>query len=582
MMISLSSTAHFAISYDDSITTANGYSSSGLEMAQDMWDYCEYDLTRLSMLFGNILPPPASLPIEVMIVTGGAGASNDGVNHIWCYPSPGSGYPLGMKSLMVAELAEIFMNVQGHGWNPGWSNGEALSRVSAQLLYPQGSWLFATGPSWLTSSTRPDWVDNVEHTDQDYVSIACGSLFLNYLAYQLNFRWPDIIAAGAPNTNTLAETATTLGVQNAFNDFSALMQMYFPPGSPIYPPGTPNAQQTDDLFPLGAIAQPVPDLYIRHNLADDGTTHSPPLSSSPDIIVKNAPVANPQATFSTAASIGSATQSDANVLDGQANYVYLRVWNRGGADAENTFATVYWSPPATLVTPPMWNLIGDAYFPAVPRGSTVQVANPGVVWPADQIPAAGHYCFVAAVGNADDPPPNPQTFATFDDYVNYIAANNNIAWRNFNVVTTGQPGPMHRHPFGDFIPLPFKLVGAWDEAHAFDFETEADLPNEAGLALQVADWFGRNLQPARTALERFGDPATDPANPYRVRIALEHRRPQPLGKIRLPRGTQAPSHLLVRLPPGRQQKTYTVAIRQLYGGREVGRITWLLVPPAKG
>ena len=176
----------------------------------------------------------------------------------------------------------------------------------------------------------------------------CSTLFLNYLAYQLNFSWTDIVAAGAP---TLGQTAAALGLQNAFSDFAVLLARHFPPGTPVDLPD-------DNPFPL-----PDPSLYIRHNLADDGTSHTGPLSESPDIIVKNDMVANPQATYSTPASIGSDTESDPAVLDGQPNYIYLRVWNRG-TDAANVTATAYWSPPATLVTPGMWNLIGTAQFAA--------------------------------------------------------------------------------------------------------------------------------------------------------------------------------------------------------------------------
>ena len=196
------------------------------------------------------------------------------------------------------------MNVQADGWNPGWSNGEALSRVSAQVLYPNRAWLFSTGEAWLNSNLppgpplpRPDWVDQVKHTDQDFVSIGCGSLFLNYLAYQLNLRWPDIIGVGAPTTNTLAETATKLNVQNAYQNFYALLAAYFPPSTTMpvsLPPQTTDVNQppepTDDPFPLGAIPSPSPVLYIRHNMADNGTSHAPasvpvPTSSSRTILL---------------------------------------------------------------------------------------------------------------------------------------------------------------------------------------------------------------------------------------------------------------------------------------------------------
>jgi hypothetical protein len=40
----------------------------------------------------------------------------------------------------------------------------------------------------------------------------------------------------------------------------------------------------------------------------------------------------------------------------------------------------------------------------------------------------------------------------------------------------------------------------------------------------------------------------------------------------------APSHMLVHVPEQHRDRPYEVAIRQLYAGREVGRITWRLVP----
>jgi hypothetical protein len=575
-MIQYGQTTNFIISYDSSLTGMGG-NPNGPALSQGVLDYCEYDLVRLSMLFGNIMPPASSLPFLVNLVPGAGGAWNNGTNLITCNINTNSAVD-GMPALVVAEEAEIFMNIQAKGWNPGWSNGEALSRVCAQILYPERSWLFSTGSQWLNNNPRPGWVDTVEHTDQDFISIGCGSIFLNYLAYQLNYSWPDIIGAGAPTTNTLSETATILGVQNAYSSFASLLAAY-------YPVGTTVRLYTDDVFPLGAISPQVPILYVRHNLADNGTSHVPPLSSSPDIILKNDAVANPQATYSTPGSIGSDTESDPDVVGGQANYVYLRVWNRG-ADAANVFATVYWSPVATLVTPDMWNLIGSAYYPDVPLGSTVQVSNPGITWPSDEIPAPGHYCFVATVGNADNPAPGQSApsetgpplvgFANFNDYENYVAANNNIAWRNFNVVTVG-PHMIGRPPFGEFIPLPFLISGAWDESRIFTLETIAELPSGSKMALQVAEWIGRRLVvEANVAI--YGDAATDPKNPRRARIVLESSRSHRLGDVELPRKTAAPSHLLVNIPAEKHTQPFDVAIRQLYGGREVGRITWRLVP----
>src|SRR5215469_17776868 len=190
MMIVYGSTPNFVVSYDSSFSTAT---PSGAAMSQAIIDMCEYDLTRLSMLFGGILPPPANLPIKVQLIVGSGGASNDLVSNIWCNCSSSTN-PVELPSLVVAELAEILMNVQARGWLPGYSNGEALSRVSAQILYPSRAWLWSTGQDWLSGHTgspnaaRSNFVDNVWPSDQEFVSIGCGSIFLNYLAYQLAYK----------------------------------------------------------------------------------------------------------------------------------------------------------------------------------------------------------------------------------------------------------------------------------------------------------------------------------------------------------------------------------------------------------
>src|SRR5581483_7174258 len=252
-MIQYGSTSHFVVSYDNSFNGQGG-NPNGPALAQGVLDYCEYDLVRLSMLFGNVMP--TTFPIQINLIPGGGGAYNNGLNTIGLYCGSNT-QALNLPAVVVAEEAEILMVVQNKGWNPGWSNGEALSRVSAQILYPSRAWLWSTGDSWLNgfigapNPARSNWVDNVYHSDQDYVSIGCGSLFLNYLAYQLNQRWTDIIAAGAPNTNTLAETATLLGIANAWADFLNLMNANLPVGSSLPAQPTAFGQQpepTDNPF----------------------------------------------------------------------------------------------------------------------------------------------------------------------------------------------------------------------------------------------------------------------------------------------------------------------------------------------
>jgi hypothetical protein len=546
-MVTLPATAHYVVSYDDSL-------ANGAALANAVAQSCEASLPAISALFGGIMPPAASLPITVALVPGGGGASHPGCasTAITCFCSPNTD-TIGAPATVNAEVAEVFMAVQGQGLDCAGSAGEGLSRVLPTILDPSLRLRFAVGRPWLNSA-RPNWVDSTEPTDTDIISFGCASLFLNYLHDQLGFAWTDIIAAAAP---TLGQLAANLGLQNPFQDFKALLDRHYPQNSGLRP-------VDDDPFPL-----PDPILYLRHNLADDGTSHQGPLAKSPDIIVRNSSVADPQTTFSTPASIASDVESDPFVVDGQPNFVYLRVWNRG-LDATDVTATAYWSPPATLVTPNLWNPIGSVVFPDVPPGRVVQVSDPGLTW--NTVPAPGHYCFLATVGNAEAPAPAPDSFATWDDFVRYITAHNDITWRNFDVIAP--MSPIHP-PIAGFDVFPFLIVGAWDIDARFAFAFAGELPSETRIALDVPKWLGRVLgELGEIQLEGEG------LEPDMVRILFATDRIPDLGEIELPAGTVAPSRLLVRFP-SELEGEHEIGIVQIYDDQEVGRITWRIVPELK-
>ena len=199
-----------------------------------------------------------------------------------------------------------------------------------------------------------------------------------------------------------------------------------------------------------------PDVYLRDYIGDTGNPTGGAVSTSPDIIVRQTAVANPQAAFGA----GSGTENDANLSDPVlANHdhgVYVRVRNRGGSAATPVDVDVYWSPPATLVSPNLWHRIGTTSLPTVPTGN-VLTASPGLVWPAAQVPGTGHYCFIAVAGGPGDPRPDPASFATWANYIAYVTNNNNVAWRNFDVVA---PPPSTGKP--PFFALPFVIAGAFD------------------------------------------------------------------------------------------------------------------------
>ena len=174
MIVQLAQTAHFTVFYDDTIV-ANASRPSGQRLARSVVDYCEYDYARLSALFGITLPAqnlPVSVTIGLPTPKYLGGASNDGFNSINVYvTSTGNSVEPGLaEPLVAAELAEIFMAAQDKGWVSFGSNGEALSRVSGQILYPQNALGFASGFDWFSPTTHtnpPDWIDKFEPNDVD-------------------------------------------------------------------------------------------------------------------------------------------------------------------------------------------------------------------------------------------------------------------------------------------------------------------------------------------------------------------------------------------------------------------------------
>ena len=233
-------TAHFKISIDP------GLGQSGSAIADALLQTCEQDYVALQGYFGGITP--GALPFQLIITSG-----SDGASHATCEATAlsigaNSGPVPFMRSLVIAEEDEVFEANFGHGWDCGASNGEGLSRVLANDLVPGVEPAgFVSAPVWLdqpsdvTGILREDFVNKTDPTDTNYFSIGCSVLFLNWLRFQLNFSWTQIIAAGGP---TLAQTYQNLtGQDDGFTKFMALINQQFPSGQP-------SNLTTDNPFPL--------------------------------------------------------------------------------------------------------------------------------------------------------------------------------------------------------------------------------------------------------------------------------------------------------------------------------------------
>jgi len=197
--------------------------------AQDVLTRAEADFLRLQSLFG------ISLPRATVIVAGLSPGSDGtgGAYHWGCgdanlYCDASFADPRRTSALFLAELSEVGQAVQSQGWDCGATNGEGLSRVHAEILYPNELNDFESASAWL-DSRRPDWVSQNDSTDQDPVSNGCAVLFLTWLAF-LGYGYDKVTQAAAGSLWGTYRRLT--GKTTAFADFTAAVNARWPAGQP--------------------------------------------------------------------------------------------------------------------------------------------------------------------------------------------------------------------------------------------------------------------------------------------------------------------------------------------------------------
>jgi len=148
-------------------------------------------------------------------------------------------------------------------------------------------------------------------------------------------------------------------------------------GTPSQTPATDRIGVMPNLRAIidGQILNLAPDVYLRDFVGDTGDPHSGAISASPDVILRESPEANPQAAFGEGSGSENNTMLGLEAEAGQDNFIYVRVRNRGGSAAANVQATVYWSPPATLVTPVRPSALAAAVV--TPEASAIVPARAG-------------------------------------------------------------------------------------------------------------------------------------------------------------------------------------------------------------
>ncbi|MGB0507445.1 MAG: multicopper oxidase family protein [Pikeienuella sp.] len=231
------------------------------------------------------------------------------------------------------------------------------------------------------------------------------------------------------------------------------------------------------------------DVWLKDHTDDTGEEgHGLGISASPDICIH-------QTEEAPADAFAGATATTAEY--GQDNYIYARVRNRGNQPAIAA-TDIYWSPASTLITPDTWRYIGRTEEHQVDAGSE-SVSEPLAWNPAheteDLNADVGHYCFVAVTGSQQDMRPVSTIDAEhyldfggdFDNFRALIRDNNNVTWRNFNVVDVDPSNELTEAEAAE-KKARFDMRGAFDRDRVFDLVINnpfvsmvMELPNDGRL-----------------------------------------------------------------------------------------------------
>jgi serine protease len=304
------------------------------------------------------------------------------------------------------------------------------------------------------------------------------------------------------------------------------------------------------------------DVYLRDNVGDSGAVPSAgAISASPDIIVRPVEVVDPNAAFGAGSGFENSTTLGFEVESGQDNFIYVRMKNRGGADATSVSARVYWSPVSTLVTPDMWTEIGVTPAVDVPADDSLVVTD-ALVWPSADIPAQGHYCFVGVLDHPADPAPLLPSPTDWDGFRAFIRNQNNVTWRNFNVVDNLDD------PSADPQALPFLIANLRDRLRFFDFVIERRVSPNVRVALEL---------PLGLAKAFSGDLGLNVEVDRERRLARLWLPSAPrlvVPRVLLPAGARIECRFLVGGLARHGRPGNMLSIGQYEKDLEVGRVTW--------
>ncbi len=352
---------------------------------------------------------------------------------------------------------------------------------------------------------------------------------------------------------------------DAVHHYSGYIEKYCPPphGTPLRDGDTPTSSDSPSGF--GAyifLGLPAHDLYLRDNLQDHGREPliGGGISCSPDIIVFNQELLDPDATLGTPAAQQSDTLGEP-VEAGQDNLLYLRVQNRGTQSTSGT-ARLFWADPSVLPTPGSWNEITDPLNP-----TAILAVNPGemgivgpIVWKKGDIPGKGHYCFVGLINSGNDPAPDPATIHTLDDYYNFIRQSNNATWRNFDVVDIFK---------NSLTNLDFAIQGWPKTKLSADLMIDlSQLPTYMEVTLRILKRLSSSASLENAKLVK--ESATN------QQFELVAGKQAFLRKMDLKASDHCQATLQITIPEQASDGNYRLSVAEIIDGKEMGRVTRML------
>ena len=297
-------------------------------------------------------------------------------------------------------------------------------------------------------------------------------------------------------------------------------------------------------------------IYVRDNLSDNGQEPlaGGGLSRSPDIIHVIDEIMDPQAELSTAASMAMDISSD-TVEEGQTNFVYVRL-QKNGTLTDDAEIDLYWADPTTLPSPSVWlnNKIDDTKTATVAPGD-VAVVGPFLF---TDVPATGHYCFVAIVHSRKNPRPELTTSTTPIDFVALVRDKSNVAWKNFDTEDAVGGGSTDM----DFAVNSFRNT-SHNNSIVFDL---TQFPRDVTAQVRILKRLASSANIKNLVLEK----ETTLYSYYQVdklHIAAS------LDNVKLDSRENTTVRLHLEFPEQIADGSYDLDVKQLKGDTEFGRIT---------